>query len=148
VSVPEPASPAALLPFAAPSSPSRRLLLFMVRRMAAGGLGDAYAAHATFTAFGLAFRRPLLLVRALMAELSGTSRRRLSVAPCCCPRMTPDEAMLVHLVGAGPMIEEECTRLLGGADGSGFAAAAVAVAAAFADCALPLADDWDVAACG
>ena len=81
-----------LLPHAAPASPYRRLLLFAIRRMAAGGIADAHAAHALFTGFGIGYRRPLILLRALMAEVSRVSTTRLSVAPCCCVRMTRDDA--------------------------------------------------------
>src|SRR5881628_304358 len=82
-----------LLPHAAPAHPYRRLLLFAVRRMAAGGIADAHAAYALFTGFGLGYRRPLILLRALMAEVSRVSAAQLKVAPCCCARMTRDEAM-------------------------------------------------------
>lgn len=71
-----------LLPHAAPASPYRRLLLFTIRRMAAGGIADAHAAHAIFTGFDLSYRRPLILLRALSAELSRVSALQLKVAPC------------------------------------------------------------------
>src|ERR1700761_128514 len=93
----------ALVPHAAPASPYRRLLLFAIRRMAAGGIADAHAAHAIFTGFGLGYRRPLVLLRALMAELSRVSTAKLTVAPCCCARMTRDEAMLLDLIAEAPM---------------------------------------------
>lgn len=133
----EPAT-AQLLPYAAPLSPARGLLLFAVRRMAAGGLRDAYAAHAVFTAFGLFYRRPLLLLRAFMAQVSAVSPRPLTVAPCCCARMTADEAMLLGLLvsGEGARQTEEC--LFGSPDGNSVAHAAAAVAVAFTDRGLPL----------
>jgi hypothetical protein len=91
-------SPAPLLPYAAPASPYRRLLLFAIRRMAIGGLDDAHAAHAIFTGFGRPYRRPLMLLRALMADLSRVANVTLTVAHCCCPRMTRDEAILLDSI--------------------------------------------------
>lgn len=129
-----------LLPHAAPLAPGRRLLLFAIRRMATAGLRDAFAAHALFTAFGLSYRRPLLLIRAMMAELSAVSRRSIAVAPCCCPRMTADEGMLIGLVTGEEPQTIACDRLLGRRGGSSVASAADAIALAFADCGLPLAE--------
>jgi len=135
----------ALLPHAAPASPYRRLLLFAIRRMAAGGIADAHAAHAIFTGFGLSYRRPLVLLRALMAELSRVSAMQLKVAPCCCTRMTRDEAMLLDLIAEAPSRPREVHQALCdllhlkaclGALGS-----AEAVANAFADLGMPLTDD-------
>lgn len=134
-----------LLPHAAPASPYRRLLLFAVRRMAAGGIGDAHAAHAIFTGFGLGYRRPLVLLRALMAELSRISAAQLKVAPCCCPRMTRDEAMLLDLIAEAPSQPNEVHAALGDLlhvkDCLGALSSAEAVANAFADLGMPLLDD-------
>jgi hypothetical protein len=93
---------AAVLPHAAPVDGRSRLLLLAIRRMAAHGLNDAHAAHACLTGFGLGYRRPLILLRALMAEISRASERKIIVAPCCCPRMTRDEAALLHAIDAAP----------------------------------------------
>jgi hypothetical protein len=135
---------AMLLPCAAPASPYRRLLLFAVRRMAAGGIDDAHAAHAIFTGFGIGYRRPLVLLRALMAEVSRVSAVRLRVAPCCCPRMTGDEALLLDAVGAapgdGPGAHRGFARLLRVRDCLGVLTSAQAVAGAFADLGMPLGD--------
>ena len=137
-----------LLPHAAPVSPYRRLLLFAIRRMAAGGISDAHAAHAIFTGFGLGYRRPLVLLRALMAELSRVSAAQMKVAPCCCPRMTRDEAMLLDLIAEAPSQPSQVHQALGdllhvraclGALGS-----AEAVANAFADLGMPLLDDCNL----
>lgn len=92
------ADPIALLPHPGPDLQSRRLLLFAIRRMAAAGLNDAHAVNAVIGGFGISFRRPLVLLRALMAEISRISVQRLLVAPCCCPRMTDAEASLVAAV--------------------------------------------------
>lgn len=72
-----------------------RTILFAMRRMAVGGLNDAHAAHALFAVFGQAHRRPLVLLRALMAELARSSRNRIMVAPCCCRQMTHGETILL-----------------------------------------------------
>ena len=135
----------ALLPHAAPASPYRRLLLFAIRRMAAGGIADAHAAHAIFTGFGLGYRRPLVLLRALMAELSRVSSAQLKVAPCCCPRMTSDEAMLVDLIAEAPLrpseVHQALRDLLHVKACPGALSSAEAVASAFADLGMPLTDD-------
>ena len=138
----------ALLPHAAPASPYRRLLLFAIRRMAAGGIADAHAAHAIFTGFGLGYRRPLVLMRALMAELSRVSSVRLTVAPCCCPRMTNDEAMLIALIAEAPTEPENVhgalNDLLHVHTCLGVLVSAQAVAAAFHDLGMPLGDDCNI----
>ena len=90
-----------ILPNAGPADGNQRLLIFAFRRIAAGGLNDAHAANALLGAFGLSFRRPLILLRALMAEMSRISNRRLLIAPCCCPRMTASEtALLAAIISA------------------------------------------------
>lgn len=131
-----------ILPHAAPASPYRRLLLFGIRRMAAGGINDAHAAHALFTGFGLTYRRPLVLLRALMSELSRVSTQKLTVAPCCCPRMTGDESLLLDIVASAGEQPESAhralTRLLHVRTCLGALGSAQAVGAAFADCGMPL----------
>jgi hypothetical protein len=133
-----------ILPYAVPASPYRRLLLFGLRRMAAGGINDAHAAHAFFTGFGLTYRRPLILLRALMAEVSRISTQRLTVAPCCCPRMTEDEALLIGIIatanGDPDSAHRALTRLLHVRTCLGALGSAQAVSAAFADCGMPLDD--------
>lgn len=133
-----------LLPHAAPTSPYRRLLLFAMRRMAAEGITDAHAAHALFTGFGLGYRRPLILLRALMAELSRVSAAQLKVAPCCCARMTRDEAMLLDLIAEAPsrpnQVHAAMRDLLHVQSCLGAVSSAEAVANAFADLGMPLSD--------
>jgi len=92
--MPAPAA-SALLPHAAPMAPDQRLVLYAIRRMAAGGLTDAHAASALLARFGLHFRRPLVLLRAMMAEISRVATRQILVAPCCCPRMSDGERILL-----------------------------------------------------
>ena len=135
----------AMLPHIAPASPYRRLLLFAIRRMAAGGIADAHAAHAIFTGFGLGYRRPLVLLRALMAEVSRVATAKLTVAPCCCPRMTKDEAALVDLIAQSPDRPEQAhgglNALLHVRTALGVLISAQAVATAFHDLGMPLDGD-------
>jgi len=138
-------SSTALLPHAAPASPYRRLLLFAIRRMAAGGIADAHAAHAFFTGFGVGYRRPLVLLRALMAELSRVSTTRLSVAPCCCARMTREENILVASIALAKTepraAHDELRRLLHVRSCLGVLSSAQAIAGAFADLGMPIDND-------
>lgn len=132
-----------MLPHRAPHCPFTRLLLFGIRRMAAGGLHDAHAAHALFAGFGINFRRPLVLLRALMAETARASTVKLLVAPCCCPRMTAHEdALLGAIVGANSAPRASAAALadlLHIASALGVLGSAQAVEASFADLGMPLA---------
>lgn len=120
-----------------------RVLLFVIRRMAAAGLDDAHAAHAVLAHFGMSYRRPLVLIRAMMAEIARASQQTVKVAPCCCLRMTGDEAMLLKTVeqaGEHPRKAHALlTGLMGTADCLGVLTTAQAVSQAFADLGKPLA---------
>lgn len=133
---------ATALPHLLPNCPNARLALFAIRRMGAHGLDDAAAAHALFTGFGRGFRRPLLLMRALMAELAATAAGSIAIAACCCPRMTAAEEVLLSVL-ARAETEPDAARLLLAdllsvrrADGA--LATAAALAAAFADEGRPI----------
>ncbi|UAK26186.1 DUF6628 family protein [Sphingomonas nostoxanthinifaciens] len=132
----------ALLPHAVPADPYARLLLFGIRRMAAGGIADAHAAHAFFTGFGLGYRRPLVLLRALMAEMSRVATTKVAVAPCCCPRMTRAERHLLDaIVQAGPapaIAHATLTGLLKVHDCLGLVTSAQAVSISFADAGMTI----------
>jgi len=134
--------PSPLLPHAAPASPYRRLLLFAVRRIAAGGTNDALAAHAIFTAFGLSYRRPLMLLRAFMADVSRVAEAKLRVAHCCCPRMTRDEALLLQCIADAAhrpaLAHQRLCALLQVPRCQSVVAGGEAVATAFADLGMPL----------
>jgi len=133
---------AAALPVPQPQDAGARLLLFGIRQMGANGLHDACAAHAFVTAFGKGFRRPLVLLRALMAEMSAASAGPIRIAPWCCPRMTGAEATLLQAIGRARTNPAAATMLLadllGVREANGVAATAQALADAFADFALPL----------
>ena len=88
----------AILPVRRPDDENALLLLHAVRRIAAAGLNDAHAANAFIGWFGLGYRRPLVLLRALMSEISRASKAKVLVAPCCCPRMTSAEAAILTAV--------------------------------------------------
>lgn len=133
---------AAALPSVQPEAPSARLLLFGIRQIGANGLEDAAAAHAFITGFGKDFRRPLLLLRALMAEMSAASAGPIQIAPWCCPRMTgPETALLAALarVEHNPASAQLLLAdLLGIRNAGGIVATAHALANAFRDLGLPL----------
>ena len=91
-------APSQILPHAMPACPNSRLALFAVRRMGAHGLLDALAAHAMVSGFGEGFRRPLVLMRALMADVATSATGSIAIAPCCCSRMTTAEAALLTII--------------------------------------------------
>ncbi|WP_333978087.1 hypothetical protein [Sphingomonas aerolata] len=99
-------------------------------------------AHTLFTAFGQGFRRPLILMRALMADLAGSAAGTIAIAPCCCARMTPAEAALLSILARVETAPDTArllmTDLLGVRRVDGVLTSAAAVAAAFADEERPL----------
>lgn len=129
--------------FPLPDDRSARLLLFVVRRMASHGINDAHAANRLLGAFGRSYRRPLVLMRAMMLELARASARSITVAPCCCPRMTEDEIRIVAAVttalGDVRAAHHGLTLLLDAPTAVGALTCMQAVAQAFADAGQPLA---------
>jgi hypothetical protein len=134
----------AALPELQPEDPGARLLLFGIRQLGANGLNDACTAHAFVVAFGKSFQRPLLLLRALMQEMSALASGPIQIAPWCCPRMTASEAALLQViarVGTNPQAAHVLLAdVLGLRDATGVLPTAHALANAFADMALPLGD--------
>jgi hypothetical protein len=132
----------AALPAPLPFDDAGRVLLFAIRRMAAGGLDDAHAAHILFIRFRMAHRRPLVLLRALMLELSRTAQQPIQVAPCCCPRMTAAEATLIDTIRIAILdphaAHDMVSDIAGTPDCLGALTTAQAVSEAFADGGLPL----------
>lgn len=120
-----------------------RLFLFTLRRMASAGVDDAHAANALLGHFGKSYRRPLILMRAMMLELSRVSNRRISVAACCCARITPDEARLLEAVATAQVTPhsayENLATVLDSPVALGALTCAQAVAQSFADLARPIA---------
>lgn len=86
------------LPRALPEGDAARLFLLAVRRMGSHGLDDAHVAGAFMTTFGAGFRRPLMAMRVMMNELAATSSAPITIAPCCCARMTGAEAALIDII--------------------------------------------------
>ena len=131
-----------LPPHALPAGAGARIALFAIRRMGAHGLADARAAHVIFTTFGQRFRRPLILTRTLMAELASTAEGTIAIAPCCCPRMTPAEqillAVLARVHDAPEAAQLLMADLLGVRRVESVLMAAAAMSAAFADEGRPI----------
>lgn len=130
------------LPFAAPMEPNRRLLLYCLRRMGAHGLNDAQAAQAMLAAFGMGYRRPLIMLRVFVQESASMAGRKISITGCCCMRMTMDEARLIEAITTADSDVPGAALLLRHAMGTeqplGALCAAQAVQAAFADLGRPL----------
>lgn len=137
-----PSALAASLPNALPQDPNARLLLFAFRRLGAHGLNDAHTAHALLQAFGAGFRRPLLLLRAMMADLAHTATCPIAIAPCCCMRMTGAEAAMLTIVARAETAPDSARVLLGDLIGvrrpDGVLASVTALAQAFADAGRPV----------
>ena len=132
----------AALPHAMPPCPNARLALFAMRRMGAHGLADALVANAFVGDFGEGFRRPLVLMRAFMADLAGSAAGTISIAPCCCARLTSAEAAVLTVLGRAEIAPEAARLLLADLLGArrvdGVLASATAVAQAFADAGRPV----------
>lgn len=132
----------AALPYALPDCPNARIALFALRRMGAHGLHDACASHAFFTAFGQDFRRPLVLMRALMADLAATAAGTIAIAPGCCARMTAAERTMLTILARVETAPDSARLLLGDLLGvrqvDAVLASVAAVAAAFADDGRPI----------
>ncbi len=130
------------LPRHQPSDSSARLLLFGIRQLGVHGLSDAAAAHAFVTAFGKGFRRPLLLLRTLLAEISATSAGPIPIAPWCCTRMTASEGALIDVIACVERDSERARLLLSDLLGirrvDSVLATAHALANAFADAGMPV----------
>ncbi len=122
--------------------PNARLLIYSIRRMAEGGLKDAFAANAMLSLFGARSRRPLLLLRALMAEMARSSQRQITLAPCCCMRTTSAEAELLMIIGTAldrpRFAHARLCSLLGVEHNLGVLSSAQALAQAFADLGRPI----------
>jgi hypothetical protein len=126
-----------------PDCAHTRLLIYSIRRMAEGGLNDAFAANALLSLFGSRVRRPLLLLRALMAEMARASQNQITVAPCCCRRMTAAETELLTIIVTSRdrprFAHARMSHMLGVDHAFGALSSAQAVAQAFADLGRPLA---------
>jgi hypothetical protein len=131
-----------LLPRAAPVLPDQRLLLYAIRRIGAHGLNDAHAVNAMLGTFGQSYRRPLILLRAFLAETARVSKLKVTIATCCCGRMTRDEIMLIDtliLALSDPHAAHQLlSTCLGTVDCVGALTSAQALNQAFGDLGRPL----------
>lgn len=138
-----PSTVATMLPFTAPAAKPPRLLLYAMRRMGAHGLRDAHAANAMLGSFGQSYRRPLVLLRVFLTELAWAAQTKVTIAACCCARMTHDEAMLIEAVTLANVdphaAHDMLANALGSADCVGALTTAQALEQAFADLGKPLA---------
>jgi hypothetical protein len=131
-----------LLPSTIPEGRIERLLLFVIRRMAIHGLRDAHATSAMIGQFGLRHREPLVLLRGFLAELARVSLQPIKVVPCCCLRMTHDEARILSAITkantepAWALYHLE--RLTGGADAISSLSAAMAINDTLAEVGAPV----------
>jgi hypothetical protein len=85
---------------AVPQNERLHFLLKILRRMGAYGIQDAAANSAMMQRFGKRYRHPHLLMQTLMVDLARHCRLTLTIAPCCCRRMTSDEAQLIEIFSA------------------------------------------------
>ena len=92
---PMPTSMASALPLPLPQSRHEQVLLLLFRRMAIHGLRDASASMLALDHFGSGFLRTLHLVRAFLHGLARHAQEPLRVAPCCTPRMTRHEGLVL-----------------------------------------------------
>lgn len=133
---------ARILPLPTPEARTERLIVYAMRRIAANGLDDAHAANAMLGSFGLSYRRPLVLMRAYLAEIARASTRQITIAPCCCPRMTHDEARLLAVVAVAnanpPCARHHLSALTGGENALPALSAAMALNDALADLGHPV----------
>lgn len=140
-----PPSPVADLRPSMASATTTQLFLFVTRRMALCGIDDAMAASALMARFGAAYRRPLVLMRALLLELSRASQRKISLSAPCCVRRTDDEnAMLralTHGEGDSRACHAQTCRLLGLTSAIGATTCFQAVGQCFADLGAPFRPD-------
>ncbi len=86
------------LPRAMPADADTRLFILAVRRMGVHGIDDAQIASHFMSAFGPAFRRPLITIRVMMTEIAAAASTPITIAPCCCSRITGAEAALVDII--------------------------------------------------
>ncbi|GLT01960.1 hypothetical protein GCM10007897_33620 [Sphingobium jiangsuense] len=120
----------------------RLLFLKTARLMAIGGANDARAASVMMGWFGRNYRRPLILIRALMLEMARISERRIQLAPPCSNRLTRDEATMLRALGRPEWQIDRChddaCALLSVDNALGAATCFQAVASCFEDLGAPV----------
>lgn len=86
---------ACALPLPLPQGQRAQLVLLLFRRMAIHGPRDARASMLALDQLGSGFLRTLHLMRAFLHRLACHAQEPLRVAPCCAPRMTRHEGLVV-----------------------------------------------------
>jgi hypothetical protein len=86
---------ACALPLPLPVGRDEQVLLLLFRRMAIHGLRDARASMLALDQFGSGFLRRLHLIRAFLLGLARHAQEPLTIAPCCAPRMTRHEGLVL-----------------------------------------------------
>jgi hypothetical protein len=81
-----------------PEARSLKVSLVILRRMAIHGLRDSRAVMLALECYGSSFAKILELHRCFLHEIATTSRRNIRIAPCCAPRMTADEALMIQAI--------------------------------------------------
>lgn len=81
-----------------PEARSLKVSLVILRRMAIHGLRDSRAIMLALDSYGGRFAKILELHRCFLHEIATTSRRNIRIAPCCAPRMTTDEALMIEAI--------------------------------------------------
>jgi len=131
-----------ILPHPAPSDQPTRIVLIAARRMTAHGLYDASAALLMVQAFGIHFRKPLVLLRAFLMETSAAAAGDIRIAPCCLPRMTVQEgammAAIAHATARPALAATHLAHLIGQAAPGGLLVTAQALAMALTECGRPV----------
>ena len=130
-----------ILPHTAPSDQPTRIVLIAARRMAVHGLYDASAALLMVQAFGIHFRKPLVLLRAFLMETSAAAQGDIRIAPCCLPRMTMQEGAMMAAIAHGgsrpDLAAMHLAHLIGQAAPGGLLTTAQALSLALAECGRP-----------
>jgi len=114
-----------------PRDPRERLLMLAVRRTATLGLRDAAAALMMLQLYGANFRRPLVLLRAFVLELSLAAQGPIRFARCCSPSMTVDESEILKVLTEVDGRPELARNALFNLTGSVYVAEALAAARVF-----------------
>ncbi|MXO90661.1 DUF6628 family protein [Pontixanthobacter aquaemixtae] len=113
-----------------PHACTDRAILVMLRRMGGHGLRDATACMLAMRHFGTGFRQPLTLMRCFVAELAQGSRRSISIANCCGPMMTQDEALVLESLALSNRNPDRTMRNLGRLTGNGLVGRSFTIARA------------------
>jgi len=133
---------ARLLTSPLPDDRGGRLMLLALRCMGAHGLNDAAIVHHFVNGFGVRFRRPLLLTRLVVQQLSECAGSAIQIAPGCCPRMTAAESAIIGAAASALHAPEKArlliADLLDSRHPDACLAAISAMAGAYFDAALPI----------